>query len=153
MTAHQPDPAYVAPTITVSVTEVAKLAGLLIGAQEYLEALERVAMIEGRQRPGQLGDLRLARDVLVQWVARRDWVSAGDCTCPKPLGAARQAHCLVHDFCPEFCFGVYPCQVAVAHIMHEYHGPVLDDQDLTGRTLRGFLKLEGGTIDLGWQSK
>lgn len=89
--AQTPDPDYVIPTIEVSVLDISRLAGLLIGAQEYLEALTRVAMYESRPRPRCYRDLRLARDVLVQNVVDPD-----ACICPD-VGEARMAHCPVHD--------------------------------------------------------
>lgn len=90
--AQQPDPDHAFPRIEVSTLDVAELAGLLIGAQEYLEALNRVAMFEGRQRP--LCYLVLARDVLVQWT-RENVVRARDCTCPSVM--TRMTGCVVHD--------------------------------------------------------
>lgn len=89
------DPDFVPPTIEISTMEVARLAGLLIGAQEYLEALNRVAMFESRPRPRCYANLRLARDVLVQW-SRENVVSADACTCPE-VGSSYQRECPVHD--------------------------------------------------------
>lgn len=85
-----PDSGYVPPTIEVSTSHAAVLAGPL----EYLEAIVRVAMYEQRARPRQLDDLRLARDVLVQW-SRENVVEPRSCTCPR--GAAMMAGCPVHD--------------------------------------------------------
>lgn len=90
-----PDPDFVPPVIEVSTMEIARIAGLLIGAQEYLEVLTRVAMFESRPRPRCYSQLRLARDVLVQWT-QQNVVSADDCVCPDN-GEARQAGCPVHD--------------------------------------------------------
>lgn len=95
MSAQTPDPDFVPPTIEVSTFEIARLAGLLIGAQEYLEALNRVAMFESRPRPQCYAKLRLARDVLVQWT-QQNVVSAAACTCPD-VAETRMADCPVHD--------------------------------------------------------
>lgn len=77
-----------------TTNDVVVEAGLLIGAQECLELLSRVAMYEDRKRPRCLPNLRLARDVLVQW-SRENVVAADQCTCPSP-GEVGQAECPVH---------------------------------------------------------
>lgn len=94
MSAQQPDPDYVPPTVEISTMEIATLAGLLIGAQEYLEALNRVAMFESRPRPRCYPNLRLARDVLVQW-SRENVVSAKECVCAD-VGSSYSSGCPIH---------------------------------------------------------
>lgn len=94
--AQQPDPDFEWPTITVTTMTVAGMAGLLIGVQEYLEALDRVAMHEHRPRSKHLPNLRLARDVLVQW-SMGNPVDPKECTCPQPVGLSRMRGCPVHD--------------------------------------------------------
>lgn len=108
MTVTQQDPTYVPPSYPVSTFTAARMAGLLVGAREYLEALERVAMYEGRLRPRCLPPLRLARDVLIEWT-KGNIVDPDACSCPDPGGLSKMADCPVHDADPT----AYPAPVIV----------------------------------------
>ncbi len=96
---HQLDPDHVWPRVSLSTGDLAHLAGLLIGAQEYLEAVQRVARAEGRAGPvNQLTTLRLARDTVLA-LADGFEGSAKDCRCHKIEGTIMRSStiCPIHE--------------------------------------------------------